>query len=219
MIINWGDAPFKAFITVTYPSGTCTVTNGNKTYIHSGGGTHTFVVQQKGTYTVKAVNGSLSDSDSVSISKRGQTGSVSLSYTLYLIKAGVPQISFSGSYRQMGSYIYIVSGRTAVTYAYANISAYKSYGFKKIHCDGYTWHDGGGTFNADGYRTRCGIGSSYDTLTKIAVLPQSRGTVSLDISGLNLSTYPIVSLKSGGTVLDDKAYYANGYIYNLYMTT
>ena len=48
MIINWGDAPFKAFIKVTYNAGTCTCKMGSETFTHSGGGTATFEVKKKG---------------------------------------------------------------------------------------------------------------------------------------------------------------------------
>ena len=78
MIINWGDAPFKAFITVTYPAGTCTVTGEGQTYTHSGGGTKTFTVKKKGTYTASLVWGSLKDSASVSITKHSETKAVEL---------------------------------------------------------------------------------------------------------------------------------------------
>lgn len=88
MIINWGDAPFKAFITVTYPRGSCTVSGNGQTYGHSGGGTTTFTVKKKGTYTVKIVTGSLSKSSSVEISKLGETKTVSLNYRTYFYNRG-----------------------------------------------------------------------------------------------------------------------------------
>jgi len=91
MIINLGDAPFKAFITVTYPGGTCTVTGNGQTYSHTGGGTHTFTVKKKGTYTVSGdpthANG-ICTSKTVSVSKWGQTQSVTLTYTLTVFNSG-----------------------------------------------------------------------------------------------------------------------------------
>lgn len=85
MIINWGDAPFKAFITVTYPRGTCTVTNGTESYTHTGGGTTTFTVKKRGTWTVKISTGSISKSQNVNVSRIGQIEKVNLSYKLYLL--------------------------------------------------------------------------------------------------------------------------------------
>ncbi len=89
MIINWGDAPFKAFITVTYPSGTCTVTGNGQTYTHTGGGTTTFTVKKKGTYTVKATDTNASASASVTIEKNGETISKTLKYELLLFNSGL----------------------------------------------------------------------------------------------------------------------------------
>ena len=89
MIINLGDAPFKAFIKVTYPKGTCTVSGEGQSYSHTGGGTVTFAVKKKGTYTIKAAaNSYVSASATASITARGQTVSKSLSYTKYLFKSG-----------------------------------------------------------------------------------------------------------------------------------
>lgn len=98
MIINLSDAPFKAFITVTYPNGTCTVSNGTKTYTHSGGGTHTFTVNKKGTWTVKSTPSDKAEggSSSVSITSRGQTESVTLKHKLYLFKNSAYANSFTG---------------------------------------------------------------------------------------------------------------------------
>lgn len=88
MIINLGDAPFKAFITVTYPKGTCTVSDGTITYSHSGGGTYTFTVNKKGTWTVTAQYSTAVKTASVEITYRGQVESVTLSYTLLLYDNG-----------------------------------------------------------------------------------------------------------------------------------
>lgn len=95
MIINLGDAPFKAFITVTYPKGTCTVSDGTTTYSHSGGGTYTFTVKKKGTYTVKIQYSTAVKSTTVNITKRGQATSVSLDYKLYLYNAGNTPLTIS----------------------------------------------------------------------------------------------------------------------------
>lgn len=79
MIINLGDAPFKAFITVTYPNGTCTVSLGDKSFTHTGGDTHTFTVNKKGTWTVEATNNrGVSETANVSLTYRGQVSSVTL---------------------------------------------------------------------------------------------------------------------------------------------
>lgn len=90
MIINLGDAPsFKAFIKVTYYKGTCTVTGEGQTYTHTGGGTATFAVKKKGTYKIKATSNGASASGSVTISKKGETKSLTLTYKLTLLSNGL----------------------------------------------------------------------------------------------------------------------------------
>lgn len=95
MIINLGDAPFKAFITVAYPNGTCTVSLGDKSFTHTGGGTHTFTVNKKGTWTVSAV----SESKNVSITSNGQTANVALGYLYY---CGTEFTEKMGSFTPLG---------------------------------------------------------------------------------------------------------------------
>ena len=97
MIINLGDAPFKAFIKVTYPNGTCTVSNGTKTYTHTGGGTYTFAVNKKGTWTVKGVYNTISRTSTVSITTRGETKSVTLSYD-YVIFNYSKTVNYTGGW-------------------------------------------------------------------------------------------------------------------------
>ena len=86
MIINLGDAPFKAFISVNYPSGTCTVTHESGTKLtHSGGGKHTFTVNKKGKWIVTATPASgAAKTSEVTINTRGEVKTVSLSYELVL---------------------------------------------------------------------------------------------------------------------------------------
>lgn len=106
MIINWGDAPFKAFITVTYPNGTCTVSGNGQTYTHSGGGTTTFTVKKKGTYTVNGVgrDGKGTGSKSVTITEKKQTSSVSLSYQYTLYASNTAYVTFVGTSHKNDNY-------------------------------------------------------------------------------------------------------------------
>ena len=118
MIINLGDAPFKAFITVAYPNGTCTVTDGNKTYTHTGGGTHTFIVKKKGTYTVsgKATDGmGGSEAQTVTITERGQTENVELVYRLHLFKEGQGAITPLRTGRESNATVKVGTNSIAVT--------------------------------------------------------------------------------------------------------
>lgn len=84
MIVNLGDASFKAFITVTYITGTITVAHeSGVTYTHSGGGTQTLTVKKKGKWTVTCVVGDRSETVEVTVSYRGQVASVSITLTQY----------------------------------------------------------------------------------------------------------------------------------------
>lgn len=100
MIINLGDAPFKAFIKVTYPNGTCTVSLGDKSFTHTGGGTHTFTVNKKGTWTVEATNNrGVSETANVSLTYRGQAANVTLTcFDGYVYNAGDIYEEFTGGY-------------------------------------------------------------------------------------------------------------------------
>lgn len=230
MIINWGDAPFKAFITVTYPSGTCTVTGEGQTYTHTGGGTKTFTVKKKGTYTIKAENGSFSDSTTATITKRNQTvTATTLKYILYLIQEGTLKVTFStyalGDWAYSGSRYRLGSNSSRTgerTYAYANLKSYANVGFKKITIDGYHIHEaysGISSSENSAYGQLAGIGSSYSSVTKSVYMTGSRANRTIDISNVNLSTYPVFSLRSGQTVWDGDPYYSYGYYYNIYLTT
>ena len=88
MIVNLEEQLFKASLTVSYPSGSCTVSLGGISYSHSGGGSHSFTLRKAGTWTVTATDGDKSDSASVIISQRGQAESLSLSYGIVLFDGG-----------------------------------------------------------------------------------------------------------------------------------
>lgn len=196
MIINWGDAPFKAFITVTYPRGTCTVTGEGQSYTHSGGGTTTFTVKKKGTYTVKAATGSLSKSGTVTISKLNEAKTISLDYTTYLFKAGTGDYSgttggwsnatVSTSYVQMAnSSIYGEPGTTDRYYytkSKVNVSDYKTLKFTVTYHNNNT-----GSFISGSYAT-FGLLSSSLSVSK-GVTFRAGGTYSVDLSSVTGSYY------------------------------
>ncbi len=82
-------AYFESTIKVTYPVGaTLTCTSGSTTYTAPNtSGTHTFTVQKAGTWTIKAVKGSETSMDTVSITASGQSRTVALSFVkIYGIK-------------------------------------------------------------------------------------------------------------------------------------
>lgn len=89
IIRRGGGIPYAA-IGVTYPSGSvCTCTNGTRTMTAKDtSGKALFVIPSAGTWTVKAVKGSQSKSVSVKITTEGQVKTVTLTYELYIFKAG-----------------------------------------------------------------------------------------------------------------------------------
>lgn len=99
----------KGTIVVTYPAGaTCTVTNGSDTYTAlDTSGAAAFIVEP-GTWTAKAVNGSLSVSKSVTVTAGGWV-EVELMFELVLYQNGVWETSVTGGwesstvrYKQVG---------------------------------------------------------------------------------------------------------------------
>ncbi len=82
-------AYFESTIRVTYPVGaTLTCSYGGTTYTAPNtSGTYTFTVQSAGTWTIKAVKGRETSTDTVSITASGQSRSVALSFIkIYGIK-------------------------------------------------------------------------------------------------------------------------------------
>ena len=87
---------FTATINVTYPQGaalTCTL--GDTVYTaNTDTGTYAFKVHEKGTWTVKATNGSETDTKQVVISSDGQTENIELAFVrIYGIKRDVTNSS------------------------------------------------------------------------------------------------------------------------------
>ena len=194
MIINWGDAPFKAFITVTYPSGTCTVTGEGQTYTHSGGGTTTFTVKKKGTYTVKAVNGAASTSKTASITNLNQTVSIKLSYELILFDASTSlstvKNNFTFNQGQTATYIeksgnyFVFHGGNVMNFTARYNKTIDLTPYKTLQVYGYTTITSNAKFglstSAPGYNPSW---AKSNTFTSSAALR------TIDISSLNGSYY------------------------------
>jgi len=173
MIINWGDAPFKAFLSVTYPRGTCTVSNGNKTYTHSGGGTHSFVVQQRGAWTVKATASNAEAITTVNIKKQNETQSITLKYTKTIT------VNLSASAYDDDGY---QNTDLDVFATKQDLSAYKTI---KFTVTSRTWTEGLGLTPYSWIRL--GISSSASAAPSKYVTINGTGatTATLDISGIS----------------------------------
>lgn len=82
---------FASTIHITYPAGsTCTATDG-VTNLHAPdtSGTWVCVVPNAGTWTISSTDGSKTSSTDVSITNSGQSESVTIGYTYYVVKDGV----------------------------------------------------------------------------------------------------------------------------------
>lgn len=93
-----------AIISVTYPEGSvCTCSNGSITLTAKDtSGKALFVIPEAGTWTVTAVNGSQSKSQSVEITVEGQVESVTLSYALIVFNNGVQNTEVTGGITKDG---------------------------------------------------------------------------------------------------------------------
>lgn len=82
---------FSATINITYPAGsTCTSTNGTTTLTAPNtSGTWACIVPYSGTWTISCTNGTKTVNSVVSITTNGQSVSVSIGYTEYVIQNGV----------------------------------------------------------------------------------------------------------------------------------
>lgn len=199
---------FSARINVVYPAGsTCTISNGAKTYTApSTGGYWECDVDSAGTWTVTATNGPQSASQSVSITASGQTAGVTLSYTLYLYKAGDWREAVTGGWTAYAKSSTSSDGQAsmpAVTYNSDNVvvSVQSQYGYpagmyctnKKVDLTKYS------TLKLDGL---CSVDRAYITVwsaignytqdnivANAQFTNRSRGTVTLDISSLSGEFY------------------------------
>lgn len=86
---------FSATISVTYPEGsTCTCSDGSTTLTAPDtSGSCTFTVPNAGTWTVNCVDGTESDSQTVTITAQGQSVNITLGYNR------IPKFTYTGSYK------------------------------------------------------------------------------------------------------------------------
>ena len=99
---------FKSTIKVTYPAGsTCTCSKGGEVLTAPNtSGSYTFTVTSAGTWVVKITSGKHSASRSVSITKTGQSVSVSIDYTLWLFKNGDQFSENTGGWHSRPEFVY-----------------------------------------------------------------------------------------------------------------
>lgn len=179
-----GTGAFAA-ITVTYPAGsTVTVTDGKITYTapNTSGGA-LFIIPYAATWIVSATDGTETASETVEILTEGQSVSVELSYTLWLIKDGILQTEFVVTNRKASAGIdavatftineYEASTESYLLYLGTNISGWSSNSFEtvnalstsgksKLCCEAYIRRGGGTTSDAYAYYYESGNPPTYN---------------------------------------------------------
>ena len=235
MIINLGDAPFKGFIKVTYPNGTCTVSLGDKSFTHTGGGTHTFTVNKKGTWTVKATSNdgyNLTAQSTAALTYRGQVANVTLSYALWLYNKGDLCSAVTGGwnsnkwqtswYSRTGTMTknansITLSGQSWGTLDTSPRQAIEAITQNKINLSGYSTlfinvlSSPSSSAAAD---TLLSVKDSYaaspSSSVKLQLAGAGTGLLSLDVSAITGSYYVSVSLGAGAagthTTIFDEVY-------------
>lgn len=190
---------FSATIAVTYPAGSAlTCTDGTTTLTASTTtGSYTFVVPNSGTWTVKAVSGSNSASQSVSITSSGQSESVTLSYRTYLFKNGDQCNSLTGGWTGEGGYAWgsskmnpgsISGGVIGVTGSSSAVGVFGTWNkinfsaYKKLYVKASN-----GPSGSVGVRLVSGGNLTTSTIYASGETPQ--GTTVIDVSGVTASAY------------------------------
>lgn len=200
-----GDMSLYAVIAVTYPEGsTCTCSNGTKTLkAQDTSGKALFNVSQ-GEWTVSCTDGSRTKSAQVSITAYGQSKSVTLSYELYIFKAGTGSNTtwttgagtYGTSWNTSGtdSLIEIIggfNGYVTLAYLYSD-SAFDVTNYSTLVVTGYG--------NCDGQSF--GVASSPGgSLTASGVLSTSSSetTYTVDITRISGNAYFVIPSKGSYT--------------------
>lgn len=89
MIFYFNQTAFEAYVTVTWANGTCTLSNGNLSYVAPNtSGSYTFTVEEEGTWTATISSGGFTFTGSTSITESGQSKTINVNCTKYLFKSG-----------------------------------------------------------------------------------------------------------------------------------
>lgn len=212
-IIDVNVVYFTATLEVTYPRGTCTATLGDQTYTHSGGGTASFVVNNKGTYNIKIVYNTLSKTGTAAISTYGSTVTKSLDYSKYIFNNGdVSSITggwssggCSGFSNSTSLYVYKNGPKNNNTsYAYPctnnliDLTDYTTitFTFSTVETLRLSW---GSNVNASNCHFYYGVMSGKNSSLGTKGETRSGGTYNLNISSLKGSYYVGFNLHAYGT--------------------
>lgn len=193
---------FAATINVTYPEGaTCTATDGITTLTAPDTtGTWVCVVPNAGDWTISCTENSSTATDSVSITTAGETYSITLSYTLYLINGADYCTRVTGGWNSVGKQSNSNSNSTTpssslgtdcvVFKARGGDSSSSVYGFmnytaKKIDLTNYNTLILNGTTGG----VKLAVWSSIGTYISTNAVAAAKDVRSLSVSGLSGSYY------------------------------
>lgn len=198
---------FSASIVITYPAGsTCTVKNSSGTIVASNTNTGssaktwTATVGAAGTYTVTATSSSDSSktkSATVSITANGQSKSVTLAYSLYIIQNGTPT-SITGGFS---------IGNTSDSRFVFNASGAGSVYNEETKTNNTVSRGAFTTLKFDGYISGSTGAMKYGG-ARVNITNTNRATASLDVSNVSSGnvTFTMTVPTSGSTL----------YIYNVW---
>ena len=220
-MVGGGSGKLFSVIAVTYPEGSvCTCSNGTKTLKARDTSGQALFNVSIGTWTVSCTDGSRTKSTQVSITADGQNVSVTLQYQFWLFRGSDDYMTPSvGGWE---SYGYVLQSGSPLG------------GGKLVHgelrCLGVIneYEGGVGTKNAvdlsgysklviNGWSESKSLRTIFVTKSKnpivgntlaSALLPDSTGTVSIDISAINEGAYVVFTSKAG------EGY---SYVYNAYL--
>lgn len=147
MIFYFNQTAFEAYVTVTWANGTCTLSNGNLSYVAPNtSGSHTFTVEEEGTWTATISSDGLTYTNSTAITESGQSKTIDVNCTRYLFRNGMGAlVNWTGSgYSGFGGTPTITQNKITC------VSTYGSYlggagtvypvnltGYTTLHCTGW----------------------------------------------------------------------------------
>lgn len=208
IVVSGSGAPY-AVIGATYPAGsTCTCACGTRTVtLKDTSGTGLFKIPYAGTWTVTATNGTQTKSLAVSITAKGQVEKVTLSYTLYIVQAGVIQASGLSSYiKNTNKLLKLTQNEGSITLANHTSTAGLGYRLTDVAVD-LTAYD---TLYCTGYQatpkllfglsTAIGDDSTDAAWVGGTVFNKTSATKSYDVSAMTGAYYVGFCVPAGGMV-------------------
>ena len=186
-----------AVIAVTYPAGsTCTCTKGTRTLrAKDTSGAYLFAIPEAGTWTVSCTDGTEAASVNVVINSQYQVEKAFLQYELVLFdgSSGGDNTSITGGWEKLRGTLNVTeteirfaSGESASRSSAYTKNAIPLYGYSRIDFTGYTESASPGS----ACQYLIATSKTNDTSGTIATINSphfTSGTVSIDLSGLNLS--------------------------------